>query len=137
MKTVNPYFLDVFLRPLAGLGDDEEAVKFYQEMNLVTEDDYRRVIKDTLVEDFNRLDEEKKRKSKVALSYCLTKPVVDFEGIFNASLLPFDPPEDARNFFVWLWTELFKKESYIMLDVESYHIVSDVNEPNRPTLKQV
>ena len=135
MKIVNPYFLDVFLRPITGLADDDEAVLYYQEIELGSEEQYKAVIRDTLVEPFNSLDEEKKQKSKLALGYYLTKQAIDFQRVFDSCLPPFDLPENARDFFVWLWEELFAGENYIVPDYETYKVVPDIHEPNRPTKK--
>lgn len=57
---------------------------------------------------------------------------MDFERLFESCLPPFDPPKNARDFFVWLWEALFKKENYSIDPNEVYKIVTDVNEPNRP-----
>lgn len=131
MKTVNPYFIDVFLIPIAGLGDDDEAVLHYQNVELINENQYKLLIRETLVEPFKNLGEVKKKKSKIALSYYLTKSEIDFLRIFESCLPPFDAPENARDFFVWIWEEIFVGESYLLSDVESFKIVTDIHEPNR------
>ncbi|ELK38905.1 hypothetical protein BAG01nite_49530 [Brevibacillus agri] len=131
MNVVNPHFLDVFLRPLTGLADDDEAVAHYKEIELQTEQQYKAVIRETLVEHFNNLEEVEKRKSKIALSYYLTKPEIDFERVFYSLLPPFDAPPNARDFFLWLWEELFIGESFELIDVESYKVVADMYEPLR------
>lgn len=133
MKIVNPYFLDELLSPLTGLADDDGAVEHYRHIELNSEDQYKSVIKDTLIEPFNNLDEERKQKSKLALSYYLTKQKCNFERVFNSCLPPFHPPEDARDFFIWLWESLFPGESYIVSDSETYKVVPNIYEPNRPT----
>lgn len=61
MKIVNPYFLDVFLRPITGLADDNEAVLHYQGIELNSEEQYKEVIRGMLIESFNSLNEEKNR----------------------------------------------------------------------------
>ena len=98
MKIINPYFLDIYLEPLTGLGDDDEAVRHYQEMNINTEEQYRAIIRKTIKEYFDNLDEEKKSKSKMALSYYLSTRMIDFERIFDSCLLPFDAPKNAIDF---------------------------------------
>ncbi|HBZ80066.1 MULTISPECIES: hypothetical protein [Brevibacillus] len=133
MNVVNPHFLDVFLRPLIGLADDDEAIAHYKEVELQTEEQYKAVIRETLVEQFNNLEEVEKRKSKLALSYYLTKPGIDFESVFESLLPPFDLPPNARDFFLWLWEELFIGESYELADAESYKVVADMYEPLRST----
>ncbi|MFE1630586.1 hypothetical protein ACFLFF_27980 [Brevibacillus reuszeri] len=136
MKVVNPHFLDEFLGPITGLADDNESIEHYKDVELRTEEQYKAVIRETLVEHFHSLEEVVKKKSKLALSYYLTKPAVDFEGVFYSLLRPFDAPSDPRDFFVWLWEELFIGESYELADVNSYKVVADMYEPLRSTRKQ-
>ncbi|GEB30421.1 MULTISPECIES: hypothetical protein [Brevibacillus] len=133
MKVVNPHFLSVFLVPITGLADADEAIEHYKNIELLTEEQYKEVIRETLVEYFQNLEEDVKRKSKLALSYCLTKPTVDFESVFESLLPPFDLPPNARDFFLWLWEELFIGESYELADAESYKVVADMYEPLRST----
>jgi len=132
MKTVNPYFLNELLSPITGLTDDDEAVILYQNMNLNDEAQYRKIIKDLFKPHFNGISEIVQQKSKLALSYYLSKDNYDFEGVFESCLPPFDPPKNPRDFFVWLWEELFGNEDYKISDVESFKEVPDVHEPNRP-----
>ncbi len=131
MNTVNPFFLDVFLIPITGLGDDDESVLYYQKLGVCTETRYREIIRELLIDPFVKLDEEKKLKAKIALSYYLTTSKIDFLRVFEACLPPFDAPRVARDFFVWIWEEIFTNESYLLLDVESIAIDSDIHEPNR------
>lgn len=65
-----------------------------------------------------------------------------FQGFFfNPRLYPLTSyrnfaPSDPRDFFVWLWEELFIGESYELPDVDSYKVVADMYEPLRSTRKQ-
>ncbi|MCC0566090.1 hypothetical protein HN020_15355 [Brevibacillus borstelensis] len=136
MQVVNPHFLDLFLRPLTGLADDDEAIAYYKEIELLTEEQYKAVIRETLVEHFNNLEEVEQRKSKLALSYYLTEAEIDFERVFYSLLPPFDAPSNARDFFVWLWEELFDGESFELKDAESYKVVADMYEPLRSSEKK-
>jgi len=131
MKTVNPYFLRKLLDPIAGLADDDESVIYYQNMNKNNEVQYRKIIKDILKPYFEGINEIVQQKSKLALSYYLSKDKFDFESVFESCLPPFDPPEDPRDFFVWIWEELFGDEDYKILNIESYKENPDIHEPNR------
>lgn len=132
MKIVNPFFLDVLLGPITGLADDDEAVQHYEKIELCSEEQYKAVIRDILVTPYNGLDEEKKEKAKLALSYYLSRQEVDFQRVFDSCLPPFDPPPHARDFFAWLWDVLFPNESFLVSDSETYRVVADIHEPNRP-----
>jgi hypothetical protein len=132
MHTVNPYFLNDLMSPITGLGEDDEAVSFYGEMGIISEDQYRKIINEKFVDYYKSLDKDKQQKLKIALSYYLSKPDSDFERVFESCLPPFDPPANARDFFVWIWEELFKQESYMISDLKSYKVVPDIHEPNRP-----
>jgi len=131
MKTVNPYFLHELLAPLAGLADDDHAVETYRELNPNDANQVRGVIRRDLVPHFHALDERAKKRARLALSYYLSKNSADFTRVFESSLPPFDPPDDARMFFVWLWEELFPSESFELSDLEAFREVPDIHEPNR------
>ena len=61
-----------------------------------------KIINEKFVDYYKSLDKDKQQKSKIALSYYLSKPDSDFERVFESCLPPFDPPANARNFFVWI-----------------------------------
>jgi len=132
MKTVNPYFLNDLMSPITGLADDDNAIKYYSNLNINTEEKFRSIIKDLFLPYYENLDNTKKQKSKLALSYYLSKADYDFERVFESCLPPFDPPSNARNFFLWLWEELFNGEDYLIKDLKSYKVVLDIHEPNIP-----
>ena len=136
MKQVNPWFLDDLMSPISGLADDDDAVMYYRQMNVDSEEKFRAIIREKFVVYYYALDEQKQEKAKLALSFYLSKPEFNFESVFDACLPPFDPPKDARDFFVWLWEELFPGENYVISDLKSYKIVPDIYEPNRPTKKR-
>ena len=136
MKIVNPIFLYQFLYPLMGLGDDDEAMKYYLDIDLCTEEQYKVIIRENLVDDFNHLNEEIKEKAKLALSYYLSKPEIDFDRVFDSLLPPCDLPENSRDFFVWLWEELYGDESYKISEFEIFKVVEDIYEPLRLSLKK-
>jgi len=135
MKIANPFFLHDLLSPITGLADDDEVVSFYNKMGVISEDQYRKIIKNNFIDYYNSLMCDKQQKIKTALSYYLSKPDFDFGRVFDSCLPPFDPPANVRYFFVWIWEELFKEDNYLISDIESYKIVPDIHEPNRPTKK--
>lgn len=132
MKIVNPYFLLDLLGPITGRGDDDVVVEKYRLVNFSDETQYKIIIDELFVDYFQSLSEENKSKAKLALSYYLSRSELDFERLFESCLPPFDPPKNARDFFVWLWEALFNEEDYIIDPNEVYKIVTDVHEPNQP-----
>lgn len=132
MIEVNPWFIDSLLSPITGLGDDDSAVALYRKMNVTTEEQYREIINKKFVDYFNGLSDRNKNKTKLALSYYLTTNKIDFERVFESCLPPFDPPQCARDFFVWLWEELFRDEEYLISDLSPFQVNSNIHEPNRP-----
>lgn len=131
MKIVNPYFLLDLLGPITGRGDDDEEVEKYKYIDSSDETHYKIIIKEIFVDYYLGLTKHNQGKAKLALSYYLSKSDLDFERIFESCLPPFDPPNDPRDFFVWIWEALFNGESYEIDPSEKYKIVADVNEPNR------
>jgi hypothetical protein len=129
MKTVNPYLLTVFLKPITGLADDDEAVMKFQSLGTLSEADYRKIIRDDLVQPFLKLPNKLKEKAKLSLCYYLNKKGYDFEAVFDFCSPPFDPPKDPRDFFLWIWQETFSGEECKLDIAEAYKEVNDMYEP--------
>ncbi|MEO3943963.1 hypothetical protein [Gorillibacterium sp. CAU 1737] len=133
MVSVNPYFISDLLSPITGLADDDEAVEKYRDIDTSVDNHYREIIRLEIKTYYDCLSNENKEKVKGALNYYLSTSEIDFERVFESCLPPFDPPKDARNFFIWVWEELFEGENYKITNKAEYVINSDVNEPNRPS----
>jgi hypothetical protein len=131
VKTVNPYFLHTLLGPLAGMADDDDAVRRFASIDSNNEGQVKRVISEMLAPHFFGLSAEMKDRAKTALGYYLAKPDANFERVFESCLPPFDPPSVARQFFVWLWEVLFPTESFAAVDYLTFREVADIDEPNR------
>lgn len=131
MTNVNIYFIFSFLYPLTGMGDDDEQVNYYMENKPSSEDDYRLIIRQILVPSFKDLNETEQDKAKITLKYLLNKNNVDFERIFESKLPPFELVIEPRNFFLWIWEELFNPEEYIIEDLKEYKENNNIHEPNR------
>jgi hypothetical protein len=131
MKTVNPHFLDVLLRPLIGLADDDEATAHFSTLDPDSAEQVRHVIRTTLAPAYVSLPEEMREPCKTALAYYLSRPDTDFERIFDACLPPFSAPQTPRDFFVWLWRELFGEEDYTRCVADGFREIDDIEEPNR------
>jgi hypothetical protein len=131
IRTINPCLLNLFLEPLTGLADDDAAVEAYRSLDPNDPAQVRQVIRRELVPHFAELADKGKERARLALSYYLSLPGINFEDVFEAGLPPFDPPDDPRLFFLWLWEEIFPGESYEFGDPREVKIVSDVYETNR------
>ncbi|TVX92498.1 hypothetical protein [Paenibacillus agilis] len=131
MISVNPYFITDLLSPITGLADDDEAVEQYKYIDTTNDIYYREIIRNEIRMYYNCLNSVKKEKVKRALNYYLATSEIDFERVFESCLPPFDPPKDARDFFVWIWEEFYGGEVYEVPNKAIYVINSDVNEPNR------
>ncbi len=122
MLIIEPNLLRIFLEPLTGLADDDEEVLYYMNKPPRTEEDYRSIIKERLKEPFHQKEEKKKTKANLALRYYLSHPTIDFERVYESVLPPFDPPHPPKEFFLWIWEELFKDEDY-SLNEEDYKMI--------------
>jgi len=129
--SVNPNFITDILSPITGLADDDEAVEKFRDIDTSVDTHYREIIRKEIRTYYDCLNSDKKYKVKQALNYYLATSEIDFERVFESCLPPFDPPKDARDFFVWVWEELFVGEIYQITNKADYVIISDVNEPNR------
>ena len=129
MKTVNPYFLHRLLDPLSGLADDDESVEKYATLDPNDEESVRQVIRHLLVPHFRSLSADCVVRIRLAYQYYLTKESSNFERVYESILPPFDPPNDPRMFFVWVWEECFPGEAFELEDVSDIVESPDINEP--------
>jgi len=131
MKTVNPFLLHELLAPITGLADDAVAVEAYSRLDTNDERQIKEVIRRELKPYYCSLNEQVRKRAKFALSYYLSKPSADFARVFESCLPPFDPPDDARQFFVWLWEEFFPTECFELQTLREIKEVANIHEPNR------
>lgn len=131
MIIINQEFLNVIFKPIIGLGDDDEIVEFYIKNPLVTEEDYKKVIRNILFENFKKLSDENQKKVKIVLNYFLSTDKIDFSRVFYSNLPPFEAPDECKNLFIWIWQEFFGNEKYQILSDEKYKIISDIYEANK------
>jgi hypothetical protein len=130
MKRVNPNLIAVLVRPLWGLADDEAEVVTYRSLSPDDERAYRAIIRERLKPAFDRFKERDRAECKISLGYYLSKPDFRFDRIMDSNLLPFDPPTEPRNLFLWFWEECFGSENYIVDDLNDYTEVDDIYQPN-------
>lgn len=129
MKTVNPWFLHRLLEPITGLADVDDAVALYSSLDPNDERGVREVIRQLIVPHAKSLSERERERVKLAYRYYLSKEGANFGRVFESNLPPFDPPDDPRMFFVWIWEECFPGETWQLPDLENYTENPDVNEP--------
>lgn len=118
MFVIKPDMLTMFLEPLAGLAEDEVESVYYMSVPPQTEEDYRKIINERLKEPFYQKEEKKRKLANLALRYYLSHPTIDFEGVFESILPPFDPPNPPRDFFLWIWEELYGGKEYRVTEEE-------------------
>ncbi|MCR8659459.1 hypothetical protein [Paenibacillus endoradicis] len=129
MITINPHFLSQLLIPITGMADVDEEVEKYRELDIADKEQYRAIIRRIIPASFYSLTIENQEKVKLALNYYLSTSEIDFERVFHSCLPPFDHPTNAKDFFVWIWEELFGDERFQISDKEQYFINPDIEEP--------
>lgn len=132
MKSVNPYYVEELLGPLIGMGDDDEMVYSYMNLDTDSEQEIKAIISDLLMPNFFKFSKEKQEGCKRSLSYYLTTEKINFGNIYESCMLPFDHPHDPKLFFIWLWEVLFEDENFIMENPSQFVEKKDIYEPNRP-----
>jgi hypothetical protein len=128
MKTVNPWLLLVPLGPLDGLAEIEEEVNKYATLDPNDPIAVRNIIRDLIVPYVTSLPFSVIDSVKIAYRYYLSEKKIDFEGAFYGGLPPFDAPDEASKFFVWIWEECFPDEDYRISDLESYVVKGGPND---------
>lgn len=128
---VNDAFLDSLIYMFGG--DDDNKYEYYKALNMKTEEDYKKIIKNEITVYFNNQHNQIKDKIKKALAYYLSKTGYDFERVFYSCLPSFDIPssENGKLFFKWIWEELFGSENYLVTNLGDYEEISDWQEIGR------
>jgi hypothetical protein len=129
--TVNPYYLLEMLGNLSGLADHDESVEFYRSLDPNDEDAVRKIIRAHVVPHVKRFTDDTLAKIKLTMRYYLSCSEVPWDDLFCSVLPPFEPPKNARDYFVWAWEECFPGEDYRCGDVSRCKVVSDLTEANR------
>jgi hypothetical protein len=129
MQTVNPYFINVLLAPLAGLADDVDAVNHFNNLDPNDEPSVKKIIRSLIVPYSKDLSTQCVDRVRLAYMYYLSIEKLNFERVFESVLPPFDPPDDPRKFFVWIWDECFPGEPFRIEKAEDYKVKVDINEP--------
>lgn len=99
--------IDTFMDPWTGLADDDDVADYYMKLGQLTEAQYRQIIRRDLVPYYNSLPEKNRIDLQNKLKIALENKKCNFERVFNSCLPPFDPPEDPKLFFIWIYEELF------------------------------
>ena len=136
MKSVNIAFLDEIMESLIGGADDDEAQDYFMNYDFNCDNDYRMIIDRFILPNYQSKSERMKSKIKETLRFSLSKKGFPFEIRFDALLPPFDAPSDPRDFYLWIWEELFGSEPYLIEDLSDYTEVDDPEEPLYLDMKQ-
>jgi hypothetical protein len=130
MQTVNEYMVRDLLTPLGGSGDLDEQIHLYRNIDNNNETEIKKIISNTIKPYFKKQTEEYQASAKRSLSYFLTTNRLDYGYVYDSCLIAFDHPDDARDFFLWIWEVLFPIENHTMTDIKKYTEIDDINEGN-------
>ncbi len=130
MQTVNWYMLNDILNPLGGSADIDEMVYIYQDVDSNNEVEIKQIIFEKIKPYFEKKTEAYKISIKRSLSFFLTTNKINFGKIYDSCLIAFDHPDEARNFFLWIWEILFPNEDYHIGSTENYKEIENIDEPN-------
>lgn len=130
LLTVNPYWLEVPLDPLAGLADGgEEDLEPFEGVSVDNEPSYRDVIRKRIVPYINSMNSESITHIKNCIQYYLNKENVPWGRVLDSLLIPFDCPRSPRDFFLWIWEECFPNECWAVDDLSGYVVAADIDAP--------
>lgn len=125
-KIVNRWFLGYLFGHLGGRADDIDEVAKYASLDVNDQDSVKCIIRELcapLVLD-SRSDQLQDRV-KTALGYYLATNEIDFASVFDAYLLPFRCPSNAKNFFLWIWEVLYPGETPELSKDGEYVVLQD------------
>jgi hypothetical protein len=128
-KIVNSMFLGMFFYPCTGMADyvdmnHEEA--YLLDIDPNNKSEVVDVIQSIFIPYYkSNFSTEELSRMKNALQYYLATNNIDFSLEFNSHLLPFDHPQNAKDFFLWLWETCFPNEHYELSSSDEYIVVTD------------
>jgi len=123
VETIRTFSLhENLLGPLAGLADDDDAVAKYRTLNTNDKAQVTEVIRELILPNYRSLNHDEQVSLKLCLRYYLSKPDSRLDRVFNSILPPFDPPTNARDFFLWTWEVLFPGEEFKLENWQEYDV---------------
>ena len=130
-NSVNRRWVEIPLWPLAGLGDagGEDSAPF-EDILPHEKARYLGVIQEHILPYMARIDAASMEKLKRSLAYYLNLPDTPWGAICETLYMPFENPEDPRDFFLWIWEEAFPGESWAV-NVNNFEVNDDITEPQR------
>lgn len=136
MIQVNPDLIAGLLGPFIGLADDDDAFELYRSLDCNDEGQVKQLIRQHVRKNFNKYSEKGQNRIKLTLKYALSNNDFPFHDVYYGSLLPFDAPSNPRDFFVWIWEELFPDEDFVPMDITTVRIHADPSELNFPDMRK-
>lgn len=129
MNQVSIQYIEELLSPLIGEADNDNFFNKYVDYSYDLDGNDVKIVKEILLSEispyWNTKDDCSKNRMKKSLSYYLTTNKVNFGRLYDSNLLPFNHPDNPRDFFVWLWEILFPEESYLIEDLSNYIEIND------------
>lgn len=127
----NFWWLYTLMSPLGGRADDDAYIDLFQSLNSNDEAAMREMIRERFVPSAKSFHPRIRDRVLLTYRYYLTRPYEGWGELFDSNLLPFEHPNDARSFFLWLFQECFPGEEWLLPHWESYERKDDIDEPYR------
>jgi len=119
MNIANYYHLSRIIGPLNTVTDKEVS-------HIKSNDDavgIRQIIRQLVRPEFQSLTLESQLACKNSMRYFLSKGNAPFYDIIDEQLeWPIEPPTDPKQFFHWVWEELFPDEDFEIVDEEIWEV---------------
>ena len=122
MREVTPYWFTQILAPFAGLGDIDDSP--LHEVDPADEAQVRTMLSTYVRPEFESLPDPHRFAVRLSLSYFLSaghSPSVlerPLDGLLASELNTPNP----KDFYIWLWEELFAGQAYVLPDVAHHRI---------------
>lgn len=118
-KYVSPIVLSDSLGAIAGL-ETEDFYKSYPDFNPNIEDSVKILTRFELKQDLDNYPYFKQYFFN-SFRYFFTENILNFDDLFKFhTYFPFNIPTDSRQFFMWIFEELFPRQSYFLENTQEY-----------------
>lgn len=125
MKVVNKYFLINSIDAISFYNHESSVV--FSDLDVNDELEVKKIIKYRMLINHLYKPKEFQEIFKNTLSYYLTTDNIDFEKIFNAGYPSFGLSSNPEDFFIWVWEEFYRDESYLIDNLSEYEENNDFN----------
>ncbi|RXP46197.1 hypothetical protein EC396_14400 [Lutibacter sp. HS1-25] len=109
--------------------DLDDCIKVFSNLEVNNESEVKKVIRYRILLNYLIMPKAFKEIFRNSLIYYLNVDNQDdFISIYESANPAFELPENPKDFFIWLWEEIYCNEDYLTIDLINYIEINDGSE---------